>query len=63
LIKVGDFGISRVLKDYEMASTFIGTPYYMSPEVVKNERYDSKSDIWYESYLKFLEYKKKKLDA
>lgn len=46
-IKIGDFGISRILmgpSDY--ASTFIGTPYYMSPEVLKHEGYNSKSDIW-----------------
>lgn len=30
----------------EDASTFIGTPYYMSPEVVQNQRYNTKSDIW-----------------
>ncbi|XP_071959604.1 serine/threonine-protein kinase Nek11-like [Antedon mediterranea] len=47
MIKIGDFGISRVLmgtSDY--ASTFIGTPYYMSPEVLKHEGYNSKSDLW-----------------
>ncbi|CAF0709863.1 unnamed protein product [Brachionus calyciflorus] len=46
IVKLGDFGISRALKGNEDASTFIGTPYYMSPEVVKNEKYNSKSDIW-----------------
>ena len=30
----------------EDANTFIGTPYYMSPEVVQNQRYNTKSDIW-----------------
>ncbi len=47
-IKLGDFGISRILvgtSDY--ATTFTGTPYYMSPEVLKHEGYNSKSDIWY----------------
>ncbi|XP_063720698.1 uncharacterized protein LOC134847552 [Symsagittifera roscoffensis] len=45
--KLGDFGISRVLMGTaDMASTFIGTPYYMSPECLKHEGYDAKSDMW-----------------
>ena len=31
----------------DMATTFTGTPYYMSPEVLKHEGYKYKSDIWY----------------
>ena len=51
LIKLGDFGISRLLLGTtEMASTFTGTPHYMSPEALKQSGYDSKSDIWY-NYL------------
>ncbi|XP_065827270.1 serine/threonine-protein kinase Nek11-like [Oscarella lobularis] len=47
VIKLGDFGISRILLgSTEMATTFAGTPYYMSPEVLKHEMYNSKSDIW-----------------
>jgi serine/threonine protein kinase len=47
LIKLGDFGISRLLLGTtEMASTFTGTPHYMSPEALKQSGYNSKSDIW-----------------
>lgn len=46
-IKLGDFGISRILMGTsDMATTFTGTPYYMSPEVLKHEGYKYKSDIW-----------------
>ena len=46
-MKIGDFGISRILmSNSEMATTFVGTPYYMSPEVLKHDGYNSKSDIW-----------------
>ncbi|RUS72823.1 hypothetical protein EGW08_019416 [Elysia chlorotica] len=46
-MKIGDFGISRILMGTtDMASTFTGTPYYMSPEVLKHEGYNSKSDVW-----------------
>ncbi|CAF3676409.1 unnamed protein product [Rotaria sordida] len=46
-IKIGDFGISRILVGtMDVATTFTGTPYYMSPEVLKHDGYESKSDIW-----------------
>ena len=45
---VGDFGISRILVGTsDMATTFTGTPYYMSPEVLKHDGYNSKSDVWW----------------
>ena len=47
LVKLGDFGISkRFQKTMDKAKTFIGTPYYLSPEIINGKPYDSKSDIW-----------------
>ncbi|NXD82371.1 NEK4 kinase, partial [Halcyon senegalensis] len=47
IIKVGDLGIAKVLENqYDMASTLIGTPYYMSPELFSNKPYNYKSDVW-----------------
>ncbi|GHP03432.1 hypothetical protein PPROV_000218700 [Pycnococcus provasolii] len=46
-IKLGDFGIARVLRfPSEMARTVIGTPYYMSPEIMESRPYEFKSDLW-----------------
>ena len=46
-VKLGDFGLSKELSsESKYASTNVGTPYYMSPEQVKEERYNHKSDIW-----------------
>ena len=46
-IRLGDFGIARVLDGTsELAMTVVGTPYSMSPEVCENKAYDYKSDIW-----------------
>lgn len=38
IIKVGDLGIARVLEDAgDVATTIVGTPYYMSPELFSNQ--------------------------
>ena len=47
LIKLGDFGIAKCLDTtLSQAKTFIGTPYYLSPEIVQNKPYSFKSDVW-----------------
>ncbi|KAI0044449.1 kinase-like protein [Auriscalpium vulgare] len=45
-VKLGDFGLSKALTQASLANTYVGTPYYMSPEVTQEKAYDSKSDIW-----------------
>ncbi|XP_062566370.1 probable serine/threonine-protein kinase nek1 [Saccostrea cucullata] len=47
IVKVGDFGIARVLKDSsDLAVTTIGTPFYLSPEICQKKPYNHKSDMW-----------------
>lgn len=47
LLKLGDFGVSKVLNStYQLATTAVGTPYYLSPEICQNRKYNQKSDIW-----------------
>ena len=46
-VKLGDFGLSLMLnKDMNFAYSNVGTPYYMSPEQVDENKYNEKSDIW-----------------
>ncbi|XP_074632365.1 serine/threonine-protein kinase Nek9-like isoform X1 [Acropora palmata] len=47
LVKLGDFGIATILKGSEdMAESVVGTPYYMSPEIIQGQKYNQKSDMW-----------------
>lgn len=47
VIKLGDLGIVKVLDHtQDVASTIVGTPYYMSPEICQNSPYTYQSDIW-----------------
>jgi len=46
-VKLGDFGLSRIMSEHsEYAQTHVGTPYYMSPEQIRDSKYNEKSDIW-----------------
>jgi serine/threonine protein kinase len=46
-VKLGDFGISKQLSTQtNLASTVIGTPNYLSPEIWQGRAYDAKSDVW-----------------
>eukprot|EP00898_Chlorokybus_atmophyticus_P008936 jgi/Chlat1/9043/Chrsp94S08308 len=47
IARLGDFGVSKVLTGTQhMASTTVGTPYYLSPEICENKAYNAKSDVW-----------------
>ena len=46
-VKLGDFGLSRALSTYtHFASTMVGTPYYMAPEVLDSSPYNHPADVW-----------------
>lgn len=46
IVKIGDFGISKIMNTKIHAQTVLGTPYYFSPEMCEGREYDHKSDIW-----------------
>merc|ERR1719476_1073619 len=44
---LGDFGLVRILETTcELARTCVGTPYYLSPEIIRKQPYNYKTDIW-----------------
>ena len=48
IFKLGDFGFSKHVDNFknQMLKTLVGTPLYMSPQILKHENYSTKCDIW-----------------
>eukprot|EP01029_Cantina_marsupialis_P012704 TRINITY_DN279_c3_g1_i1.p1 TRINITY_DN279_c3_g1~~TRINITY_DN279_c3_g1_i1.p1 ORF type:complete len:717 (+),score=249.89 TRINITY_DN279_c3_g1_i1:124-2274(+) len=46
-VQVGDLGVARVMScQTNFVKTLVGTPYYLSPELVQDRPYNDKSDVW-----------------
>ncbi|KAK6296344.1 hypothetical protein J4Q44_G00324860 [Coregonus suidteri] len=46
-VKLGDFGSACVLNSAKaFAHAYVGTPYYVSPEIWDSKPYNNKSDVW-----------------
>jgi len=47
---ITDFGFARYLEEIDMEKqyelTLLGTPLYMSPQILKEEKFSSKCDVW-----------------
>lgn len=47
IVKIGDLGVARVLgTETFFAKTCVGTPFYLSPELIEGKPYNEKSDVW-----------------
>lgn len=46
VIKLTDFSFSRDLRDGDLTSTLCGSPLYMAPEILRREKYTSKTELW-----------------
>lgn len=50
IAKIADFGFSKVIeeekKDKAAPQTAVGTPFYMAPQILNNQEYSIKCDVW-----------------
>lgn len=45
-IKIADFGFAKLLTKEDYATTMLGSPLNMAPEVLGGNDYNNKADIW-----------------
>ena len=49
-VKLADFGFAKIIENSDsnnkMKHTLLGTPYYMSPQLLIGESYTNKCDVW-----------------
>lgn len=45
-VKIADFGFCTLSGPVQANTTAVGTPHWMAPEIIKNEEYNFKVDIW-----------------
>lgn len=45
-IKITDFGFARYFDNDLLIQTICGSPLYMAPEIMKEKKYNYKSDLW-----------------
>ena len=46
-VKIADFGVwAQIMNTFDNSKTMTGTPWWMSPEVLKHSEYNKKTDIW-----------------
>eukprot|EP01102_Stenamoeba_stenopodia_P012507 TRINITY_DN3966_c0_g1_i1.p1 TRINITY_DN3966_c0_g1~~TRINITY_DN3966_c0_g1_i1.p1 ORF type:complete len:636 (+),score=125.14 TRINITY_DN3966_c0_g1_i1:69-1976(+) len=45
-LKIADFGLAKFMDPHSLADTMCGSPLYMAPELLRNQKYTIKADLW-----------------
>jgi serine/threonine protein kinase len=46
VLKIADFGFAKRYNEQSLHETICGSPMYMSPEIMNNNRYNNQTDLW-----------------
>lgn len=46
VVKIADFGVSKLVQTLDVSSTYVGTMYFMAPERLEQGAYSFNSDVW-----------------
>jgi len=46
VLKITDFTFARYIQPNDLATTLVGTPLYMAPEIFQDRQYTDKGDLW-----------------
>lgn len=52
-MKLSDFGLGKILNDSDFTETICGTPSYIAPEVIFDDKYGKECDYWSLGILTF----------
>lgn len=54
-VKIADFGLAKFIGELKFTNTLCGTPAYVAPEILKNNRnYSTKVDLWSSGVLLYV---------
>jgi serine/threonine protein kinase len=46
ILKIADFGFATKFNNKSLHDTICGSPLYMAPEIMNNNKYDNQADLW-----------------
>lgn len=46
VLKIADFGFAKKIQNQSLHDTICGSPLFMAPEIMNNNRYNNQTDLW-----------------
>ena len=55
-MKLGDFGFARIIDKESFLKSVVGTPAYLSPEVLRVGKFNRPADMWSVGVIVYVRY-------